>query len=71
MVLNASNRCSNEPMGKDLCAGHVSGGECDWELIGEGFIGGNDQIVLDTTRQMLVLLVLRISVAIVFWFRSK
>ena len=26
--------CNNEPTDEDLCAGHVSGGECDGLLVG-------------------------------------
>ena len=61
----ASSTCSNDPNGEYLCAAHMSGGKCDWELIGYRFIGGDDRIVLDTTHQMLVLSVLHIPVDVV------
>ena len=32
--LSAFSTCTNEPTGKDLCAGHVSSGECDVLLVG-------------------------------------
>ena len=68
MVLKASSTCTNDPIGEDLCAGHVSCGNCDWELVGYGFIRGCDWIVLDTTRQMLVTSVLHIPLVVVFCF---
>ena len=66
MVLRASGTCTNEPTGEDLYAGNMSGGNCDWELISQGFIGVDDGIVLDMTHQMLALSVLHIPVAVVF-----
>ena len=30
VVLKASSTCTNELTGEDLCAGHASGGDCDW-----------------------------------------
>ena len=40
--MNASSTYTDERAGEDLCVGHASGGECDWELIGQGLIEGND-----------------------------
>ena len=34
VVMKASSICTNEPMGEDLCVGHVLYGSSDWELIG-------------------------------------
>ena len=68
MVLKASNTCINESTGEDLCAGHVSGGDGVWTLITQGFIGGCDEIVLDTTYQMMVLSVPHIPMVVVFEF---
>ena len=42
VLLKPSSTCTNEPTDEDLCAGHVSYGNCD-------------RIVLDTTRQILAL----------------
>ena len=40
----ASSTCTNEPTGEELCAGHVSGAECDGDFRGWGY----NQIVLET-----------------------
>ena len=63
MVLEVPKPWTNEPISNELCDGHVS---YDWELIGYGFIGECDPIVLDATRQVLVLLVRDIPMVFVF-----
>ena len=68
MVLKASSPYTNKPIGEDICVGHISGGDDDWWLIGEGFIGGCGRIGLDTTCQTLVVSVPHIPMVLIFWF---
>ena len=61
VVVGAHSRCTNEPMGEDLYARHVSSGGSVWDLIRRGLFAEHDQIVQNVTHQMVILSVLSYS----------